>query len=452
MADTRASRRAHGPVAVSKLLFGLFIYFTIDFFMHFSERIPGYGVLRPTLLLTLVLAVMLYSQKDRFTDHAEAPAFRALLVLILYVLLSLPLVEWPGSVLRQHIPEFVKAASFFFFAALIIDTEQRLRVFMYVFLTCQLLRVFEPLYLHIAHGYWGGATYIGNGEFTGRLAGAPADVINPNELAFVIATLMPFLYYLMWRDNRKLAKLLFLVFTPTILYALVLTMSRGGLIAMLVVGWFILRDSQHKVVLLLVALGLAVVLWFHMSPIQKERYLSLVSSHTSQSATVSGRFSGMWREFTIGLSRPLFGHGVGTAPEAKWHAIRSDRASHNLYAELFIEIGLIGFFLFFRYLKALYQAFKANREIMRSVQGVDEDDFRARLNKAMIAVFWMYVVYSINYWGLSVYYWYLFGGLTVAFSRIYFSGAVPAGEPVAAGVPVRVRRRHGMKRGMDRLT
>jgi len=30
----------------------------------------------------------------------------------------------------------------------------------------------------------------------------------------------------------------------------------------------------------------------------------------------------------------------------------------------------------------------------------------------------MYAVYSINYWGLSQYYWYLFGGLVIAFGRL----------------------------------
>ena len=30
----------------------------------------------------------------------------------------------------------------------------------------------------------------------------------------------------------------------------------------------------------------------------------------------------------------------------------------------------------------------------------------------------MYAVYSINYWGLSQYYWYLFGGLAIAFGRL----------------------------------
>ena len=46
------------------------------------------------------------------------------------------------------------------------------------------------------------------------------------------------------------------------------------------------------------------------------------------------------------------------------------------------------------------------------------DDFYTRLNKALITLFWMYAVYSINYWGLSQYYWYLFAGLVIAFSNL----------------------------------
>ena len=49
---------------------------------------------------------------------------------------------------------------------------------------------------------------------------------------------------------------------------------------------------------------------------------------------------------------------------------------------------------------------------------MDSLDFYARLNKALITLFWMYAVYSINYWGLSQYYWYLFAGLVIAFSNL----------------------------------
>lgn len=437
--SSRYTKKTADDTVVSGFLFGLYIYFIIDFFLHLSARVPAYGALRPTLLLTAFIGVMLLSKKDSFKGYGDAPAFKAILLLIIFIVVSLPFVTWPGSVVKSNIPEFAKAISFFFFTALIIDSEKRLRVFLFVFIVCQLIRVLEPLYLHVVDGYWGDATYIGSGEFAGRLAGAPADVINPNELGFVIATVFPYLYYLAWGNPSKLGKLIFAGFAPLLIYALVLTLSRSAFIAMGIVVWMIFKESRYKFGMLLLIVLAAAATWTQLSPLQKERYLSLVSSGTSQSATVAGRYKGMWEEFSIGLRRPVFGHGLGTTPEAKTHILGKIRAAHNLYAEVLIELGLVGLFIFLRYLSAIYQSFSTNREIMKSVQRNVRNNFQFRLNQAMIAVFWMYLVFSLTYWGLSSYYWYMFGGLTVAFSRIYFTDI---GQPAnkKTGIAGRDRR------------
>lgn len=413
---------------VSNFLFGLFIYFTIDFFLHFSARIPFYGALRPSILLTLAITVLLFSQGEKFKGYTKDPEVRTIIILIAYIIVTLPFVSWPGSVLRNNIPEFVKAVSFFFFAAYILDSDKRFRIYMTVFISCQVFRVLEPLYLHIAYGYWGDFTFVGHSgfaissgsEFAGRLSGAPSDVVNANGLGFVIATLVPYIYYLLWCGPSKKGKLLFLILIPLLVYALVLTLSRGALVSLCVIGWIIFKQSRHKFVLIVVTVICAVVTWSHMTPLQKERYLSLVDSDTSQSATASGRISGMEEEFMLGLHRPIFGHGVGTTPEAKFHIIGKARASHNLYAELMIEIGLVGMFIFLRYMWTIYQSVKANNKFMMSDKESNQLAFHYRLNQAMVAVFWMYAVYSMAYWGLSVYYWYLFGGLAFAARRIYF--------------------------------
>jgi len=417
---------------VSKYLYWIFIYFTIDFFIHLSARIPGYGVIRPTFLLTIILSVMLFSQSDKFRGYTDAPAFKIIIWLLIFIVVSLPFVTWPGSVLKENIPEFIKAVSFFFFAALILDSEKRLKTFLVVFLTCQVLRVLEPLYLHIAYDYWGDYTHLGHGEFAGRLSGAPADVVNPNGLGFIIATAAPFLYYLLWRSRSKVAALLFLVLFPMLLYALVLTMSRGAFLAMLVVGWMIFKESRKKLSLIIVVLLGAAFLWSNMTPIQKDRYLSIFGSDTAQSVTARGRLHGMVEEFRLGMHRPLFGHGLGTTSEAKANILGWSRAAHNLYAELMIEIGLIGMFIFLKYMRAIYKAIRQNDEIMKSVGDEYRLDFSYRLNQALVTVFWMYVVFSMSYWGLSVYYWYLFGGLTVAFSRVYFNYDEQGSIPVAS--------------------
>lgn len=404
---------------VNSFTFGLFIYFNMDFFLHLSQRIPGYGSLRPTLLCVLILAMLLFMQRKQFTDVVVLEPFKRIKLLLVYLVLTLLIVRWPGSVL-QNLSEFIKAVCFFFFAACILDSPKRIKIFVAVFVSCQIFRVLEPLYLHMTEGYWGGATHIGKGEFAGRLAGSPSDVINPNELGFVIATAVPFLYYLFWQGSAT-KKMLFISLMPLLLYALILTMSRGAFLALLVIGLIIFRRSQYKFFLICIALSAAVAGWSVMTDLQKDRYLSLVSSNSQNSGTAEGRLKGMLKELELGFtSRPVFGNGLGTTAEAKFHEWGRSQASHNLYAELLIEIGIFGAIIFLGFLRTLGLSLMYLRE--KIIDYESEGSYEYRLVMSLIAVFWMYLVYSSNYWGLSVYYWYLFGGLVVAISRSYSVG------------------------------
>lgn len=399
-------------------LFYLYLYFLINFFLHFAARVPAYGSIRPTLLLVTLITVFLFAQRERLKGKTRDPIFQAVLVLLGYMVLSWPFVEYQGSVIRHNLPEFIKAIVFLFFTALIIDTRRRLVVFLWVFVGCQVIRVLEPLYLNITEGYWGGATYLGGGEFANRLSGAPSDVINSNELGFVIATAAPFLHYLLF-TGRWYSKLLYLFLVVCLLYALILTMSRGAFLAFLVVGWIIFKESSHKFLLILMAVAIGFAGWSVMNPVQKDRYLSLFSSDTSGSVSAEGRIKGTIGEFKLGLNRPLVGHGVGTTPEVKTHNWGKAQASHNMYGELLIEIGFIGFVLFLRFIFRIYQQFRKNQKMLQKLSSTGSTSrFYLKLNRALIALFWMYAVYSLNYWGLSQYYWYLLGGLAIAFGQI----------------------------------
>lgn len=401
---------------VSGFTFYFFLYFVIDFFIRFSARFPAYGVIRPTLIEVLILLVLLFSQKDKFKYKMDDPVFKGFFVLVGYIIISIPFVEWPGSVIRTNLDPFVKASVFLFFVALFVDTERRLKVFLFIFVGCQVFRVLEPLYLNVTSGYWGSSTYLSSKEFANRLAGAPADVINPNELGFVIATAVPFLHYLLWPLGWK-SKALYLLLMPLLLYALILTMSRGGFIALLVVAFFVFKESKKKFRLIVVGILAAILAFSVMTPVQKERYLSLVDRDAEGGASAEGRIRGMVNEFKLGMTRPIFGHGLGTTPEAKVHKLGSRQASHNLYAEVLIELGVVGFLIFMAF---LYKIIKKLFFVRSSFSKLNMDslNFYARLNKALITLFWMYAVYSINYWGLSQYYWYLFAGLVIAFSNL----------------------------------
>ena len=406
--------------SVSNFTFWLYLYFVVDFFLHLSARIPLYGMIRPTMILVFLITLALIFQKDRFSPVVSDPIFKAISILIGYIILTIPLVTWPGSVLFNNLPVFIKAVVFFFFTALVLDTEKRLKLFIVVFMACQTFRVLEPLYMNITSGYWGSATYLGGGEFAARLSGAPSDIINPNGLGFVVATIIPFWYYIGWCGRSVLSKISFLLIAPLSIYALVLTMSRGSFIAMLVVIWMILKDSKHKIFLIAGGLVVLLVIWANLSDLHKERYLSLVDSSTSMSSTAKGRIEGMKDELGVALERPIIGHGLGTSREAKSHAGIGWLVSHNLYIEILLELGLSGLIIFILFLRKIYNKFMENQRLIHEYHNLNSDVFINNLNLTMKTVFWMYVVFSFNYFGLSVYYWYMFGGLTIAFSRVYF--------------------------------
>jgi putative inorganic carbon (HCO3(-)) transporter len=401
---------------VSSFTFVIYILFVFEFFMHFSSRFTVIGVMRPTVIFVVLLTLLLISQRSKFKAQEKSEIFVAMNALIIYLIISLPVVEYPGSVLRVNLVVFVKAIVFFYFTALVVDTDKRLVTTLKVFVGTQVFRVLEPLFLHLTTGYWGDRTYSGGGEFAGRLGGAPADVINANELGFVIVTVIPFLHYLLL-PKGFLGKILYFSLLIPLLYTLMLTMSRGSFLALLVIGWMIFKESKRKLLIILVACSLAVAGWGQMDNFQKDRYLSLVGASEKNSKTTEGRLKGIIWEFEVGLSRPLVGHGLGTTPETKFHLVGKKQASHNMYGELLIEVGIVGFIFFIRYILAIRRGLSSIKKTMLTTN--DSTCFYGRLTKSLTAIFFMYAFYSLNYWGLSQYYWYMFGGLVVVSLRLY---------------------------------
>lgn len=398
--------------SLSSATFVFYTFFLFDFFLHLSSRIPGLGVLRPTLLLVLVIFGLLASQSKILKRRHVSEISLAMKALIIYLIISLPFITFPGSVVKVNIAIFLKAIVFFYFTAAIVDSPKRLKLFLIIFVGCQVFRILEPLFLNITTGYWGSSTYIGGGEFASRLSGAPHDVINPNELGFVIVTAIPFLHYLLL-PRGWFYKLVYAGLMACLVYALILTMSRGAFLALLVVAWMIFKKSNKKVLLVVFGLVGVMAAWSVMTPLQKDRYISLVDSDAKGAKTTQGRFKGMTKEFELGFHRPIFGHGLGTTGESKYHYFGIRQASHNMYAEVLIEIGLLGMFFFGRFISSVY------REIKKIETVISESNIESqRLKDVLISLFWMYAVYSINYWGLSQSYWYLLAGLTVAYLRI----------------------------------
>jgi len=398
----------------TRIPFVLYLVYLISFFLRIPSRIPALGAVSFDFLLVGVICFLIFggrASKGIKLDEAS----KYIVAIFVYALISLPLVEWPGSVVNNGLYLFIKGAIFYFFSVSLVISEKRLKLVLFVFIVCNLFRVIEPLFLNLTTGYLGSSTYLGGGEFAGRLAGAPADTINANGLAFVIASVFPFLHYVFAPISKK-TWFIYLILVPVLLYTMGLTLSRSGVLALGIIGFGIFWKSKRKTGLFTLTVVGLIIIWMSLNDIQRDRYLSLVSDDAKQSSTADARVEGWFVDFKVAMNKPIIGHGLGTSREANWNVAGKDQVSHILWAEVVQEIGLIGLALFIGYLRVMIRNFlMAGRLIKMSLP---EDHFLNRCTQAMQVWLLMNLLFSFASYGLKSYEWYLFGGLSVVLLKI----------------------------------
>ncbi len=402
------------------MLFYLYLIYIISFFSHLPARIPILGTIRFEVILGLLIIVLLLINKKKSGDNQSLRndnTGKILNIFIIYILLTLPFVEWPGSVIFTNSINYIKIIVFYYFTRSIIDTERRFIIFIITFMAVQSFRIFEPLYLHITSGYWGSFASMANWEFMNRLSGSPYDWVNPNGLAFVITSVIPFYHYLCLKSSHRW-KILYFIVMPTFLYALYLTGSRTGFLAFLLIIVGLFFKSEKK--LLFVAATILVLIftsYMGMDQSHRERYLSIISSNTSQSGSAQGRITGLIADIKVGLNRPIFGHGLGTSPEANANERGIPQRSHNLYAELFQEVGIIGLVIFIFFIVAIYSNIVLSLREVKTGSGKVKINFINSIHAIQVWL-WMNILFSFASYGLSSYEWYLFAGLSSSMTNI----------------------------------
>jgi putative inorganic carbon (HCO3(-)) transporter len=454
-----AARRTSAAVkeqGARNVAFVLFCAFTITYFLHFTRRWAPLGTIHLDLLLALatVIASALAARKGAVGRRGSPPPREQmdpvtvrLWILVGYIIVTIPLVEWPGSVLVNMEP-FAKSISLYFLVLAIVDTTRKLRWLLGIYVFTQAYRVLEPLVMHLKSGYWGSSTSIGNWEIMDRLSGAPSDIINPNGLAFVIILTLPMLHFLV-RPDTALRRVVWVAIAAAMCYALVLSASRSGFLAFLFLCLFVIWRSKHRVTLLAATVVVSIVAVSLMTGLQKGRYLSIVSSNAPGAATAQERIEGVKGDFKVSLRRPFFGHGLGTSREANVHFRNVDLPSHNLYTEAAEELGYIGLALLLALIWSFVRACRIAQQVT-SAAGTENERLRFlhSVASSLVVVVAVDLFFSFAAYGLSEPYWYFYGGLTVVTARLAIKLAPAAARENAAAVAARASRSfRGRSRG-----
>jgi putative inorganic carbon (hco3(-)) transporter len=412
--------------------FRLYLLFVCSWFLHLPARIPGMESARADLLLVgTILLLTLLMPKEAEAVATDSRTRTLLWTLVAYAALSIPFVEWPGSVARIGFPNFFKAFVFYYFTAKLVTTEGRLRKLLMTFLACQMFRVFEPLYLHVTDGYWGSAAMMSGWEMMNRLAGAPNDVVNPNGLASIVLTIVPLLHYLT-AGNVK-GRLIYLAAMPPLVWALILTGSRSGMLGLGAIAVQVWWKSRQKIMLTATLVAAVIIALPYLDANLSDRYRSIFDSNTRNATTSHDRMDGLKMNLDVAMRRPLFGYGLGTSREANWHYGATDLPAHNLYLEALQEVGIFGTLIFVAVVGSVVMGLRRIAEALR--RATSPPPILLHLVPALQVLIGMNVLFSFASYGLSMYDWYLAAGLTDVIVRLL--ATTTAAAPVAAPVAVR---------------
>ncbi|MBZ5555294.1 MAG: O-antigen ligase family protein [Acidobacteriia bacterium] len=402
---------------MENLSFRVYLVFIVSYLVHLPARYSILGAIRFDLILVALIGATLFFSKPKRTGEGLSLTSKILIVLWIDILVSIPFAAWPGTVIQAGIPNMIASAIFYYYTITLINSEKRLKIFILVFVACQSLRVFEPLYLHFTTGYWGDSTNMGGAKLLmmDRLAGAPTDTVNPNGLAAIICTIVPLYHFLGFQSSWK-SKVVYLGAMPLLAYALVLTASRSGFLAFLVILIGILIKSKKKALMVGAMVVCGVIFVASLDPLQRDRYLSIGESDVAGSATVEGRMEGVVADFKAGMERPVFGSGLGTSKELNYHTRGIAMPSHNLYMETFEELGVIGLIILLTFMGTIISNF---RFVVKTTSGLlDKKGYLSRLGNALQVWLWMNILFSFASYGLSTYSWYLFAGLSVVVRKL----------------------------------
>lgn len=323
-----------------------------------------------------------------------------LVLFLLHALLSTLFAYRPNPILSDVMSDFAKSMVFCLLMPFFVTSRYRIHA--------MLIMVAFGLGLHgVVEG--GKVLTSGGGH---NVHGIPASKLSDNNhFAVGMAMALPILLYLYQYSQKKWVSLAFLGALLLTVMSILGTNSRGGFLAMAVVGIWVVLTSRRKF-LSLFLVSVCTVAVFYFAP---DSWFSRIDSigDAGQDVSFLGRLSAWKISSAIALQNPVFGGGM-RAQQITWifeefrnapalFSIASDFsvgyavAAHSIYFEVLGEQGFVGLALF---LAILGNALVTRGEINKLAKKLGEEFVWARDLADLLAV--SVVAFAVGGAGVSL--------------------------------------------------
>lgn len=231
--------------------------------------------------------------------------------------------------------------------------------------------------------------YMFKGGLFGVLTGGGLQDLGPrasmigdsNHMALAMNTMIPLAWFLYQYSSHRIFRYAMLATTLLGVLAVLMTFSRGGLLALLCLGGYMFLRSRQKIAILAGGLVALVIASFILPQTWFNRMDEL--NEGEQVGTFQTRLAGWENAFNVAVGNPVTGGGLRTfyqhnISKRYFSGYRISQmskfkawAGHSVYFEMLAGIGFIGFFFF------LFIVYRAMARASRAAQMArDHEDMK----------------------------------------------------------------------------
>lgn len=321
-------------------------------FLQLGVLWPTINAYRPLLLLSMISIAIGLARRPHYPRAAafSQPAFRYLVFFIGAQVLS---VYYSGVLsMLAELQYWYVYLLFVVISILLINSVSALKRYVWGMIIGSMFVVLYGIY----------ALYTMPDALHGRAA-SYGMYANNNDYTFIIIQVLPFLYLYWQADTSRIRRLLLALSLLVCVMGIFLSLSRGGMLALLLEGGLIVllavdRKWRAPLLLLLIPLCFAAIgyQWAKRAQNDGDNYTYEDSTDTRIE---------LWKAAkNMVLDKPLLGVGSRRFPEysKEYYDLSHDQVgkiAHNTYLEIAATSGLFGLISFLLMLHSLLRALKA---------------------------------------------------------------------------------------------
>jgi len=321
----------------STLAYHALVFFSWYYFLRPEDFIPGMNIVPLGKIAGgIALAALIFAVKPK--DRGKLPLeCKVLLVLLAHLILTIPFAYWRGGAFDTVVNKFSKGPIVALLIAMAVTQLFELRKLLFIQASVVALISVASIIFHRTEG--------------GRLMGIQKGILeNPNDLAINIAINLPLCLAFLFAARGGFKKILWAFGMVCMLYAVVATYSRSGMVATIITSLICLWEFgvKGKRTIFLMSTGLIGFLALAIMVSTPRYFIRLESlfkgniEGSDDRGSLEARSELLKESLWLIAHHPLFGVGPGNFPvvTGEW------RVAHNTYTELGAEGGLPALGLF----------------------------------------------------------------------------------------------------------